>query len=134
MMILDRSKIMKRDRFYILGGLRRKTGSRFYILNPLEAASGSPDIQDPDRTRIAKIFCRKRRVSPLRDVAAAWTRSYVLCDKADAHRRTVLDLNIASGTTSVMDSKFDYQRAFAAAVDQVKAEGRYRVFADLKRI
>src|SRR5215218_659490 len=27
----------------------------------------------------------------------------------------------------------DYQAAFQAAVDQVKAEGRYRVFADLKR-
>ena len=27
----------------------------------------------------------------------------------------------------------DYKAAFASAVDQVKAEGRYRVFADLKR-
>jgi 5-aminolevulinate synthase len=33
-----------------------------------------------------------------------------------------------------MDFKFDYQGAFSAAVDQVKSEGRYRVFADLKRI
>jgi 5-aminolevulinate synthase len=33
-----------------------------------------------------------------------------------------------------MDAKFDYQSAFAAAVDQVKAEGRYRVFADIKRL
>ena len=30
--------------------------------------------------------------------------------------------------------KFDYQGALSAAVDQVKSEGRYRVFADLKRI
>jgi 5-aminolevulinate synthase len=27
----------------------------------------------------------------------------------------------------------DYKAAFRAAVEQVKAEGRYRVFADLKR-
>jgi 5-aminolevulinate synthase len=33
-----------------------------------------------------------------------------------------------------MDLKFDYQGAFSAAVEQVKSEGRYRVFADLKRI
>jgi 5-aminolevulinate synthase len=33
-----------------------------------------------------------------------------------------------------MDFKFDYQGAFSAAVDHVKSEGRYRVFADLKRI
>jgi 5-aminolevulinate synthase len=33
-----------------------------------------------------------------------------------------------------MDSKFNYQAAFAAAVEQVKSEGRYRVFADLKRL
>ena len=33
-----------------------------------------------------------------------------------------------------MASKFDYQGAFADAVQQVKAEGRYRVFADLKRL
>jgi 5-aminolevulinate synthase len=33
-----------------------------------------------------------------------------------------------------MESKFDYQSAFTAAVQQVKSEGRYRVFADLKRI
>jgi len=33
-----------------------------------------------------------------------------------------------------MDSRFDYQGAFAAAVQQVKTEGRYRVFADLKRL
>ena len=29
---------------------------------------------------------------------------------------------------------FDYQAAFQTAVDQVKSEGRYRVFADLKRV
>ena len=29
---------------------------------------------------------------------------------------------------------FDYQTAFESAVEQVKAEGRYRVFADLKRV
>ena len=33
-----------------------------------------------------------------------------------------------------MDSTFDYESAFSAAVEQVKAEGRYRVFADLKRL
>jgi 5-aminolevulinate synthase len=33
-----------------------------------------------------------------------------------------------------MDSRFDYQGAFTAAVQQVKTEGRYRVFADLKRL
>ena len=41
---------------------------------------------------------------------------------------------MSSRIKSVMDSKFDYQAAFAAAVQQVKAEGRYRVFADLKRL
>ena len=29
---------------------------------------------------------------------------------------------------------FDYTAAFQSAVDQVKGEGRYRVFADLKRV
>jgi 5-aminolevulinate synthase len=33
-----------------------------------------------------------------------------------------------------MDSRVDYQAAFANAVEKVKSEGRYRVFADLKRI
>jgi 5-aminolevulinate synthase len=33
-----------------------------------------------------------------------------------------------------MDSRVDYQAAFEAAVQKVKSEGRYRVFADLKRI
>ena len=33
-----------------------------------------------------------------------------------------------------MHSRFDYQSAFGAAVEQVKSEGRYRVFADLKRM
>jgi 5-aminolevulinate synthase len=33
-----------------------------------------------------------------------------------------------------MDSRVDYQAAFADAVEKVKSEGRYRVFADLKRI
>ena len=33
-----------------------------------------------------------------------------------------------------MDSRVDYQAAFEGAVDKVKSEGRYRVFADLKRI
>ena len=29
---------------------------------------------------------------------------------------------------------YDYQSAFQAAVERVKGEGRYRVFADLKRV
>ncbi len=33
-----------------------------------------------------------------------------------------------------MDSRVDYQAAFHDAVEKVKSEGRYRVFADLKRI
>jgi 5-aminolevulinate synthase len=33
-----------------------------------------------------------------------------------------------------MDYSVDYKAAFQTAVEQVKAEGRYRVFADLKRI
>ena len=33
-----------------------------------------------------------------------------------------------------MDSRVDYQAVFHAAVEKVKSEGRYRVFADLKRI
>jgi 5-aminolevulinate synthase len=33
-----------------------------------------------------------------------------------------------------MESRVDYQVAFQNAVDKVKSEGRYRVFADLKRI
>jgi 5-aminolevulinate synthase len=33
-----------------------------------------------------------------------------------------------------MDSRVDYQAAFTDAVEKVKSEGRYRVFADLKRI
>ena len=33
-----------------------------------------------------------------------------------------------------MDSRVDYQAAFEGAVDKVKSEGRYRVFADLKRV
>ena len=33
-----------------------------------------------------------------------------------------------------MDSRVDYQGAFEGAVDKVKSEGRYRVFADLKRV
>jgi len=33
-----------------------------------------------------------------------------------------------------MESRVDYQAAFENAVDKVKSEGRYRVFADLKRV
>jgi 5-aminolevulinate synthase len=33
-----------------------------------------------------------------------------------------------------MESRVDYQAAFQNAVDKVKSEGRYRVFADLKRV
>jgi 5-aminolevulinate synthase len=33
-----------------------------------------------------------------------------------------------------MDSRVDYQAVFHTAVEKVKSEGRYRVFADLKRI
>jgi 5-aminolevulinate synthase len=33
-----------------------------------------------------------------------------------------------------MDSRVDYRAAFETAVEKVKSEGRYRVFADLKRI
>ena len=32
------------------------------------------------------------------------------------------------------DRLYDYKAAFQTAVDQVKSEGRYRVFADLKRV
>jgi len=33
-----------------------------------------------------------------------------------------------------MESRVDYQAAFHSAVEKVKSEGRYRVFADLKRV
>jgi len=33
-----------------------------------------------------------------------------------------------------MESRVDYQAAFESAVEKVKSEGRYRVFADLKRV
>src|SRR3569623_3580512 len=33
-----------------------------------------------------------------------------------------------------MESRVDYQAAFETAVQKVKSEGRYRVFADLKRV
>ncbi len=44
-------------------------------------------------------------------------------------RKTHAEQTIASPEDVMMD----YQAAFRAAIDQVKTEGRYRVFADLKR-
>eukprot|EP01035_Chromulina_nebulosa_P003412 gene3412-4650_t len=39
-----------------------------------------------------------------------------------------------SRETTRVSGLFDYTAAFQSAVDQVKGEGRYRVFADLKRV
>ncbi|MDZ4113676.1 MAG: hypothetical protein U1E18_29350, partial [Brevundimonas sp.] len=39
-----------------------------------------------------------------------------------------------SEETARVTGLFDYKAAFETAVEQVKSEGRYRVFADLKRV
>src|SRR6185437_14950906 len=61
-----------------------------------------------------------------------WTYQLRLCENSHIGRECAGPGPVVRETS--MESRVDYQAAFQSAVEKVKSEGRYRVFADLKRV